>query len=422
MPGRDIVIANGFDRFHLMTAAAEVARHGRLACALAGFYPSARWRTLIAGAGLDRVHRLGRLMDRAVALPDEQVRALPLIEALGHLGAGLLGERAVLAARHAYAREVAAHLPALGGRLLHYRSGFGHAAVAAARAQGMAVLCDHSIAHPAVLEHLVGHDGRLPPRGQSGKVGALWADVQTDLCGADAVLVCSDFVKDTFVHQGWDPARVHVAYLGIDDAFLQLLDELAPPPPRPDESGPLRLLFAGTVERRKGVDALAGALAGLDDMPWTLDLIGPIDAEMGRLHGAFFADPRVTLGGIVRRAELARRLAAAELFLFPSLAEGSARVVFEALACGCCVVTTPNTGSIVQDGVHGRLVAPGDVEGIRAALRAFYADRAGLAAIRARNAEGLRARWRQRHYGAALLEVYDQVLAARTGARARRAA
>ena len=43
----------------------------------------------------------------------------------------------------------------------------------------------------------------------------------------------------------------------------------------------------------------------------------------------------------------------AEVFVFPSLAEGSARVVAMAMAAGCYVITTPNSGSVVRDGAMG---------------------------------------------------------------------
>ena len=59
-------------------------------------------------------------------------------------------------------------------------------------------------------------------------------------------------------------------------------------------------------------------------------------------------------------AELAERMSLADVFVFPSFAEGSARVVSMAMACGCCIITTPNSGSIVQEKIHGNVVAPGD--------------------------------------------------------------
>ena len=57
-------------------------------------------------------------------------------------------------------------------------------------------------------------------------------------------------------------------------------------------------------------------------------------------------------------------MAAADVFVFPSLFEGSAVVTYEALACGLPCVVTPDAGSVVRDGVEGFVVAPRDVDGL----------------------------------------------------------
>ena len=102
-------------------------------------------------------------------------------------------------------------------------------------------------------------------------------------------------------------------------------------------------------------------------------------------------------------------MAAADVFVFPTLAEGSARVVFEAMAAGCFVVTTANAGSIVEDGVHGRLVAPGDPMALAAALRATAGDRETVARIGRANAALVARDYRQAEYGTRLFELYERL-------------
>ena len=53
-------------------------------------------------------------------------------------------------------------------------------------------------------------------------------------------------------------------------------------------------------------------------------------------------------------------MAAADVFAFPSLFEGSAVVTYEALACGLPSVVTPESGSVARDGVDGFVVPSGD--------------------------------------------------------------
>ena len=166
------------------------------------------------------------------------------------------------------------------------------------------------------------------------------------------------------------------------------------------------MLFAGSLQQRKGADALLTALATLDDFAWRMEIAGPIDIGIARRYHGMLADSRVTLLGILPRTELAKRMAGAEVFVFPSLVEGSARVVFEALAAGCYIITTRNSGSIVSDGVHGSLVPPDDAAVLAKAIGHAQRIRPALAGIGKGNAQLISSSYRQRHYGDSLEKLY----------------
>ncbi len=68
-------------------------------------------------------------------------------------------------------------------------------------------------------------------------------------------------------------------------------------------------------------------------------------------------------------------MAAADVFVFPSLFEGSAVVTYEALACGLPCIVTPRPGSVVRDGVEGLIVPARDVEALAAAWNGSAATR-----------------------------------------------
>jgi glycosyltransferase involved in cell wall biosynthesis len=55
----------------------------------------------------------------------------------------------------------------------------------------------------------------------------------------------------------------------------------------------------------------------------------------------------------------------ADVFVYPSLHEGSALAIYEALASGLPVITTPNSGSVVRDGLDGFVVPIRDVEALK---------------------------------------------------------
>ena len=64
----------------------------------------------------------------------------------------------------------------------------------------------------------------------------------------------------------------------------------------------------------------------------------------------------------------------ADVFVLPSLHEGSALVTYEALASGVPVIATPNAGSVVRDGVEGFLVPVGEIDPLAERLFDVYRD------------------------------------------------
>jgi glycosyltransferase involved in cell wall biosynthesis len=415
-----VIISNGFSKFHLAVAAEELFKRSKLTMLITGAYPTGRARRILHLWPLKTSSKALRLLARGQKIDDRLVVPLWFPESMHALGQVLKNRPDLLgfvnffnvASLKAYGRQATKHVLKAaknGARVYHYRAGFGHESVQAAKAYGMMTICDYSIAHPALLEYLIQNSGRLPAQGCTGAISEFWYLVLRDTEQADYVLVNSEFVKGTFIHEGWDDERVAVIYLGVDDQFLEALESR---PQQPSKNGnPIRFLFAGAFEKRKGADSLVEAFGPLCDVPWRLTIAGGAPKDILAKHRGFFADHRVEYKGLLCRAELARCMRQANVFVFPSLAEGSARVVFEALAAGCYVITTPNSGSIVQHGVHGRLVPPGDSGALAMTIRETISmGREAVVEVGHRNAKLIRDQYRQSHYGDKLAALYERLL------------
>ena len=74
-----------------------------------------------------------------------------------------------------------------------------------------------------------------------------------DCDDADLLLVNSDFVKKTFVEQGYPAEKVRVAYLGVREEFFDLKRDYR-------IAGPVKILFTGNFDIRKGVRLLLEAI------------------------------------------------------------------------------------------------------------------------------------------------------------------
>jgi glycosyltransferase involved in cell wall biosynthesis len=410
-----VIISNGHSKFILATAAAEAYKRSLLDGFITAGYPTKKIKTAIKLLRLGQFRPMRRLIDREEALPEQLVRPIWTSELIGQ-ASGLLrrvnATRGVAEAVENCALKVYGHYAAgvveqVDSKIYHYRSGYGHESVQIAKRKGMIALCDHSIAHPALLEYLVRNGGHLPEKGYSRPISQFWRTVLQDINQADSVVVNSDFVIETFINQGWDPRRVHVAYTGVDDEFLNAIPERKYVT---DPGTPTRLLFAGELSPRKGAEQLLEALERISDLQWRLEIVGELHPAIIRKFASFLKNERVALAGFIPRIELAHRMSAADVFLFPSLAEGSARVVFMALACGCYVVTTPNSGSIAVDGVHGALIPPGNVDALEAAIRRIIKNRYRVEQVGRSNAAVIRSRFRQTDYGDALFGIYTRLL------------
>jgi glycosyltransferase involved in cell wall biosynthesis len=134
-----------------------------------------------------------------------------------------------------------------------------------------------------------------------------------------------------------------------------------------------RILFAGTAELRKGIHyfAMAAEKLAACGLRYEFRVAGNVQRSIANRKEC----RHLTFLGRVPRAAMAREFAAADVFVLPSLAEASAEVTYEALACGIPIVTTWETGSIVRDGLEGRIVPSRDPEALANAIAEIVEDR-----------------------------------------------
>ncbi|TIH13542.1 glycosyltransferase [Marinifilum sp. JC120] len=114
---------------------------------------------------------------------------------------------------------------------------------------------------------------------------------------------------------------------------------------KPDQDT-VHILYAGKLNRAKGVPWMLRCLAGLDINNFHLHLVGGGSGpEMQEcLELASELDDRVTVHGILSHQELGDLMRRAHIFVLPSFFEGLPLVLLEALACGCMIVATDLPG------------------------------------------------------------------------------
>ncbi len=165
-------------------------------------------------------------------------------------------------------------------------------------------------------------------------------------------LAASSFTKRSLVDHGVPARSVSVVPYGIDLAGFH------PDAQRPRSvSGPLKLLFVGRINQRKGIKYLLQAIAMLPEADLELTVCGRV---MDGLELFQQAGSRVRIRPSVSTDELIRAYQQADLFVLPSIAEGFGQVLLEALACGLPVLATTHTAApdLIADGQEGFIVEP----------------------------------------------------------------
>jgi glycosyltransferase involved in cell wall biosynthesis len=169
---------------------------------------------------------------------------------------------------------------------------------------------------------------------------------------SDYCVAASSFTKQTLVESGISPERVKVIPYGIDLARYSLVKK------DPPAGRPLRLLFVGTLCQRKGIKYLIQALNLLPSGKVELTVCGrPVDdlALFRATKHSIRLFPSISAQGLLEAYRYA------DVFVFPSLAEGFAQVLLEAMASGLPVIATRRTAApdLIRHGEQGFIVEPG---------------------------------------------------------------
>jgi glycosyltransferase involved in cell wall biosynthesis len=239
--------------------------------------------------------------------------------------------------------------------------------------------CHRATAWP-ILEEAYRRAGLAPSHGITR---ASLAEERRKLAVADWIFAPSPLVERSLVAAGVPAAKILPTSYGCPLERIQ-----AARPARPADA-PFTVLFVGHDMIRKGAHLLldAWAAAGIDGR---LELCGQVPAALRQAAAQHLTRADVMMRGKVVNS--ARAYAQADVLALPTLEEGSPLVVYEAMAHGLAVLTSPmGASAVIRDGVDGLVRDPYDRDAWVSALRALASD----PALRARLGAAARARVRE---------------------------
>jgi glycosyltransferase involved in cell wall biosynthesis len=220
---------------------------------------------------------------------------------------------------------------------------------------------------------------------------------------ADYLLCPSDFVVQTFRNEGFDAARLKRHQYGYDAETYHVN------PGTPREAGRgLTMLFAGDCAVRKGLHfALEAWLASSAHRDGTFMIAGRFLPAYQEKLAPMLSHPSVKVLGF--RNDVPELMRKNDLFILPSIEEGSALVTSDARGSGCVLLVSEAAGAICTHMENGLVHPVGNVKVLTEQISKLHEDRALLARLREASLSTLsEITWTAA--GSRLLQVYREVV------------
>lgn len=253
-------------------------------------------------------------------------------------------------------------------RIFHSQDGFCLKTAKRMKEKGAVFICDRGIISASYLKHLSEQE-----YGRYG-INKVYADCfiqdrtheEHEL--ANCILVPTETVKRSLIDEGICADKIQIIPYGVDLSFF------ADVPSKKKDSGKFSVLFVGEISFRKGCHYLLNAWSHLNLKDAELILIGHVEPEFSVFLDSY-TGRNYRIISYIAQQELLKYYQEASMFILPSLAEGSARVIYEAMACSLPVVYTDMAGSVARNGVDGFEIPSFNSEAIEEKIVYLYNHR-----------------------------------------------
>ena len=211
-----------------------------------------------------------------------------------------------------------------------------------------------------------------------------WASWRQECDLADRIIVNSEWSREGLMRSGIPNEKltlIPLAYGGSEVGDQKSEVRQADRTLRNSrKSRPMRVLFLGQVNLRKGVARLLQAAQTLRDEPVEFWIVGPVQIANAETAAG---NARVKWFGSVSRKEAAENYRAADVFILPTLSDGFAITQLEAQAHGLPVISSKRCGGVVENGRNGIILEEPSAACIAAAIRDCVAHPNRLQALAA---------------------------------------
>jgi len=334
-------------KFHTFDLARQLEKHGMLEAIFTG-YP--------------------RFKLKDERLDPSKIRSYPYLQTL-YMARGKIGLSGEKASKElAYwshvtlAKYAARHMPKCDVFLA--LSGSGLEAGLAAQRQGAKYICDRGSAHIRAQEEILANEfKRLGLPRQAIDPRKIQRE-ESEYAAADMIFVPSIFSLESFVNMGVPATKLRTLAYGVD--LSKFTPAGSPDPERFD------ILFVGGASVQKGTHYLLEAYRQVKHPRKSLRFVGAVREDVeAMVKKAAAEDPSIVLSGHCPQNKLKDIMSTSHVLVLPSIQDGFGMVMGQAMACGCPVVASTNTGArdLYMDGEAGYIVPSHSAEALAEALQ-----------------------------------------------------
>lgn len=178
-----------------------------------------------------------------------------------------------------------------------------------------------------------------------------WADWKEECKLADRIVVNSPWSQAALLEEGVPAHKLRIVPLAYEPATAVEYERTYPE--AFSSSRPLRVLFLGQINLRKGIGPLLEAADMLRGEPIEFTMVGPI--QVGT-PPELQENPGIRWVGPVPHAGAHQFYRDADLFIFPTFSDGFGLTQLEAQAWKLPIITTARCGEVVNDGINGYIL------------------------------------------------------------------
>ena len=293
--------------------------------------------------------------------------------------------------------------------VFHGWNGLSLACLGAAKGMHAVTIIENPSMHPREWQRIVVEEcerfGIRPSECRAVLPSALIRRMEAEFDHCDFIVVPSAVARDSFGHSD-NAGKAQVIHAGIDHRFFA-------PPETPRSGDKFRVCYTGRVEIAKGVPYLLRAWKQLALTNSELIMIGEVAPEMNSLIRQF-AIPNVTFTGFLPADTVHDWYRRSDVFAFPSVNEGLARVLLEAMSTGLPIVATAASGAedCVTPGKNGTIVPRRDAHALAEALLWHYENREASREMGRAARVAIQARFTVAHYEERMIGFYQSLIPA----------